>query len=502
MKLKLMLFVLVVTVAISLPGMAESRTVVFVTGDDEYHSREIMLPFAKKLEDDYGFTVVYLADEAPGADTDSDHDPKPTPLEGVEAIEDADLVVLYVRFRNWDEASMKIFMNYFDSGKPGIAFRTTTHAFWNDRTFSPEYFGGHYKTHYTRGLVAQVDPDNTDHPMARGVPRKFSAEEGPYVSTPMSEGVTPVVLAYGHNRRSGEVGNDSYDSPNYPVAWAYDHKGARRAMITLGSDRVEDEESAMMQGLFYNAVFWALGDEVPAGGVLAAGDDFEGVKETRAYETPKHNYPAPPAFTAKNGWEMLFDGSDLSQWKHYDVSIPPYGIHLDERAASEGPIDYTKSPARWKIEDGAAVARVGYGDIVTKAAYSEYELRLDFLVPDAPDWVTGEWRGNSGVYLNGSFEIAISDTHGKEPSDRSNGAIYRETAPKSEASKPAGQWQTLEVTFKGGKATVVLSGETIHKDVSLSEPTPYGFEDTESGPIRLQAESSSVRFANIAIKPL
>ena len=116
--------------------------------------------------------------------------------------------------------------------------------------------------------------------------------------------------------------------------------------------------------------------------------------------------------------------------------------------------------------------------------------------------MTGEWRGNSGVYLNGAFEIAILDTHGQKPSDRSNGAIYRQKAPDVEASKPAGHWQTLEITFKESAATVVLNGKTIHEKVPLKESTPYGFENKKSGPIRLQAETSSVRFANIAIRPL
>lgn len=173
-------------------------------------------------------------------------------------------------------------------------------------------------------------------------------------------------------------------------------------------------------------------------------------------------------------------------------------------------------PARWEIEDGAVVARVGYGDIITKAEYTDYELRLDYFIPQQPEWVKGEWRGNSGIFLNGSYEIAILDSHGRKLDKRSNGAIYRRKAPDQEASKPAGEWQTLEVRMEEGKATVKLNGKVIHKNVPLEEPTFYGFparkfpegswqfEDdiTAQGPIRLQAETAYVRFANIAIKPL
>ncbi len=495
---------------------ADSLTIVFVTGDDEYHSREVMVPYAQKLKEDYGFRVIYIKDEAPGADLAPNHDPQPSVLPDADKIKEADLMVVFMRFRRWEPKSLKMFMDHFEKGKPAVGIRTTTHAFWKDRTFSPRYFGGHYKTHYHERIVGQVNPHYADHPMVRGVQKKFGQGEGPYVSTPLSEGAIPVVFSYGHDRETPGIGNDHFDSPQYPVAWTFHDKGARRAMITLGSDRVNDHEFDVMLNLFYNAVFWSLGFQVPEGGVLAAGDDFKRVKENEPYEPVEHKVPAPPAFTAGDGWEMLFDGKDLSKWRHWDVSLPPYGVPLDTRANSEGPIDYALSPARWEIKDGTVVARVGYGDIITKAEYTDYQLRLDFNIPPQPEWVEGEWRGNSGVFLNGSYEIAILDSFGQAPSDRTNGALYRRKAPDQEASKPAGEWQTLEVTMEGGKATVKLNGKVIHNKVTLEEPTLHGFpsrnfpegswqkEDNifSQGPIRLQAETSYVRFANIAIKPL
>ena len=264
--------------------------------------------------------------------------------------------------------------------------------------------------------------------MVRGVERKWGEGEGPYVSIPLTEGTTPLVFSYGHYREWDEspgVGNDSYDSPTYPVAWAFNHEGARRAMITLGSYRVGDLKADYFQNLFYNSIFWSLGYEVPQKGVLAAGKNFQMRKEASSYAAEKNPVPPVPEFEKLEDWEMLFDGKDLSQWKHYDVTIPPNMLYLDLRANSEGPIDYTLSGARWKVEDGAAIARPGYGDIITKQHYNNYRLRFDYYISPYPEWVTGEWRGNSGVYLNGSWEIALLDSYGQQPSDRSNGAIYR-----------------------------------------------------------------------------
>jgi hypothetical protein len=501
-------------------GQSESDapTVVFVTGGDEYQSRERMKPFAGHLEKQYGFKVIYIADEAPGADTDPDHDPKPTVLPDAELIKEADLMVVFMRFRNWEPTSFKYFMDHFEAGKPAVGIRTTTHAFWEDRTFAPKNFGGHYKTHYTERIVCQVNPEHAGHPMVRGVKRKWGEGEGPYVSIPLTEGATPVVFSYGHFRESAGIGNDSYDSPNYPVAWAFEDNGARRPMITLGSYRVGDLKADYFQNLFYNSVFWALGYEVPSDGVLSAGENFKMVKEKSPYVPSKQEIPPPPTPGFEgDDWEVLFGGDDLSKWRHYDITIAPQLLYLDLRADSRGPVDYTLSEARWKVEGNAVVARPGYGDIVTKQYYTNYRLRFDFYIPESPAWVTGEWRGNSGVYLNGSWEISLLDSYGRQPSDRSNGAFYRFKAPTEEASKPAGQWQTMEVDFIKGIATVRLNGKTIHDKVKLEKPTFMGFPAAKvwpdesfpdyygtvtEGPIRLQAENAEVRFANIAIQRL
>lgn len=530
------------TAQLTAQSSQDRPTVVFVTGGDEYQSRERMLPYAEKLEKEYGFKVIYIKDEAPGADEDPDHDPKPTVLPNADKIKEADLMVVFMRFRNWEPRSLKLFMEHYEKGKPAVAIRTTTHAFWKDRTFAPTYFGGHYKTHYTSGIVCQVNPEQADHPMVRGVERKWGQGEGPYVSTPLTEGATPVVFSYGHFRGESEeeeeeeeefdeaklaamlaakewtIGNDSYDSPNYPVAWAYNHEGARRAMITLGSYRVGDLKADYFKNLFYNSVFWALGYEIPENGVLSEGKNFTRIKEKTVYSAEKVALPAPPKYTPAEDWELLFDGTNLSQWRHYDVvTTTPYLLYTDKRADSRGPIDYTLAPARWKIENGAVVARPGYGDIITKEHFNNYQLRFDFLIPKTPDWVTGEWKGNSGVYLNGSWEIALLDSYGHVPTERSNGAIYREKAPDEEASKPAGQWQTMDITFKHGVLSAKLNGELIHHQVKMGRPTFMGFPTAQSwpegsfpyferivteGPIRLQAENASVRFANIAIKRL
>ena len=484
-------------------------TVVFITGDDEYKSREIMLPFAKQLEQDYGFKIIYLKDEAIGAHRRE----AATVLEGAERIKEADLMVLFVRFRKWESKSYNLFMDHFNAGKPVLGIRTTTHAFWEDKEWAPKYLGGHYKTHPHKEIVCQVNPEHKTHPMVRGVSRKFAETEGPYVSTPLTEGAVPIMLSYGWKRwgkpllwpgRKKHDGNDSFESPTAPVVWTFNQDVARRGMITLLSSRSNSHLKPYSRKLFFNSVFWALGLEVPKNGVLSAGADLVVEKEKTPYRQPKVDYPAPPIYKTPKGWVSLFDGKNLDQWKHYDyISVEPKLQKVDARAATIAPFDPIQSPARWLVENDTTTARIGYGDIMTKKSYKNFKLHLDFLVPNEPDWVKNEWKGNSGIFLRGAYEICIFNSFGDSPGDRTNGAIYRQAAPLKEASLPAGQWQTYDITVIDKTVTIILNGKIIHEYVQLKEPTPYGFPVTrDGGPIRLQSECSAVQFANIAIKEI
>ncbi|WDE99449.1 hypothetical protein PQO03_16555 [Lentisphaera profundi] len=305
----------------------KKATIAIITGGDEYNSGEIMKPFAKKLEDDFGFKVILIHDDAPGINGDKDHDPKPTILKGAAQIKDADLLIVFMRFRNWEPKSLKFFMDHFNSGKPALAIRTTTHGFWKDRTFAPVHFGGHYKTHKHRLTVAQVNPQYLGHPILRGVDRKFAEHEGPYLSTPLTEGAEPLILSYGsREKRTSKknkafdkiIGSDSFDSPVAPIVWTFKDKGARRAMITPMSYRAGTQDSKWAQNIFYNSVFWALSYEVPEGGVLSKGKDIRIEKEAKAYLVPQLQYPEAPSYSLPQGWTTLFNGQDLKQWKHYD----------------------------------------------------------------------------------------------------------------------------------------------------------------------------------------
>ena len=115
---------LLATVLLLNPGLPQDSRphVVFVVGEGEYRSEVTMPALAERLEDTWGWrTTVLLDQELHTGDTN--HVP------GLEALDEADLVVLYLRFRQWPRADLEALTAYVDGGGALVGFRTSTHAF-------------------------------------------------------------------------------------------------------------------------------------------------------------------------------------------------------------------------------------------------------------------------------------------------------------------------------------------------------------------------------------
>jgi len=178
-----------------------------------------------------------------------------------------------------------------------------------------------------------------------------------------------------------------------------------------------------------------------------------------------------------DGWIVLFDGKDLSGW------------HKARPVHTDDPL--------WTVEDGAMTnlppdAR----DIATKAEFGDFDLILEYRTVK---------EGNSGVYLRGRIEVQVFDSCGKKTPDTSDdGAIFGQVAPAVNASKPAGEWNTLELRLVGAVITVKLNGQTIHDKVKLEKvcngALPGGLLDP--GPIRLQGDHGKVWYRNLKLRPV
>ena len=210
-----------------------------------------------------------------------------------------------------------------------------------------------------------------------------------------------------------------------------------------------------------------------------------------------------PTLGAKppNGAIVLFDGSDLDQW----VSLAnPSGLN------NQSSDEMQTKPAQWNIVDGAIEVRPGTGLIVTKRKFTNFKLHMEFRTPFMPE-ARGQDRGNSGVYLQGRYEIQILDSYGLIGWDNECGGIYRIASPDVNMCAPPIQWQTYDITFhapsfndagvkiENAHVTVLHNGQIIHDDAELPNPTPEALDDHEAEPggIYFQDHDNLVQYRNI-----
>lgn len=189
-------------------------------------------------------------------------------------------------------------------------------------------------------------------------------------------------------------------------------------------------------------------------------------------------FTSTSAFAAEEGFDPLFNGKDTTGWK------------LRRPAGHNS----------WSIAGGVLKNTVNAGehgtDLVTERKFWNFTVRYEFQVPDG---------SNSGFYLRGRHEIQIlGDFKSGQATKGGNGAIYNLTAPSEFASKPGGEWQTVEATIIDNKITVILNGKKIHDNVVCDVATGSEIDGNvkEPGPIFLQGDHGTVSFRNLRIKVL
>lgn len=267
----------------------EAPHVVFVMGDEEYRSEESMPMLAKILKREMGakITLCYSVDSSGTIDPNrQDH------IAGLEALEEADLMVMFARFRALPREEAKYILDYAESGKPIVGFRTSTHTFlyekdssmmhlnneWPTKVFGQQWITHHGHFEDGNAPLTSVSPlPDTQTPILNGV-EPFEAYSWLYHvhggdwklhgdSKPFLEGRT---LRSNHEE-DGKL--DEFPLTN-PVAWTKTYTGesgkpARVFFTTLGHPY--DFKIESMRKLALNGIYWALGreSEIPEDGVNA-----------------------------------------------------------------------------------------------------------------------------------------------------------------------------------------------------------------------------------------
>jgi type 1 glutamine amidotransferase len=268
-------------------GPGKGKHIVFVSGDEEYRSEEALPQLAKILAKHQGFkcTVLFAIDPKTGFIRPNVNNNIP----GLEALQTADLMVIFTRFRNLPDDQMKYVAEYVESGKPVVGLRTATHAFnisgsktyekyhWQakgewDGGFGRYVLGETWISHHgghgsqaTRGIIAT---DEKDHPILKGIKDGdvFGLTDVYGVRLPLPGDSKPLILGqvvdgmkFDDKPFTGGKKND----PMMPVAWVktfkVGEKTGRAFTTTMGAS--QDLQFEGTRRLIVNACLWAAGLE-------------------------------------------------------------------------------------------------------------------------------------------------------------------------------------------------------------------------------------------------
>jgi hypothetical protein len=155
---------------------------------------------------------------------------------------------------------------------------------------------------------------------------------------------------------------------------------------------------------------------------------------------------------------------------------------------------FADKPSGWVVADAVLTNEQTGNNIISERRFKDFKLVMEYKV---------EKDSNSGLYLRGRYELQVLDDAGKPTSPTGNMAVYGRVAPSANASKPAGEWQTTEVTLVGNRVTVVLNGQKIHDDVAIDGITGGALDshEGEPGPVYLQGDHGGLSFRNIVVTP-
>jgi len=220
------------------------------------------------------------------------------------------------------------------------------------------------------------------------------------------------------------------------------------------------------------------------------------------YWTPQPKIVTPGNIqtnTAPSDAIVLFDGKNLDAWE-----------------SSRG-----GGPAQWIVENGAFTVNKKSGDIQTKQKFDNFQLHIEWLIPEN---ITGtsQGRGNSGVFLQGMYEIQVLDCYNNETYvNGQTGSVYKQTPPLANAMRKPGEWNVYDIIYSAPifkedgtyrvppTVTVIHNGIVLQNHTTILGTTEYiGFPQIKphgAGPIILQSHgdpSEPISFRNIWIREL
>ena len=158
----------------------------------------------------------------------------------------------------------------------------------------------------------------------------------------------------------------------------------------------------------------------------------------------------------------------------------------------------------WSFKDGVLMNRVIGEDGKNKHGTNLRTIAATFEDFNLKTEVNMAKDGNSGIYLRGIYEIQMTDSYGKGLDRHHMGALYGRITPSVSAEKPAGEWQTVDITLCDRHVTVILNGKTIIDNQPVLGCTGGAITPDEfvPGPIYLQGDHTDVSYRNMVLTPI
>jgi len=329
-----------------------------------------------------------------------------------------------------------------------------------------ELVGGYFKSH-PQIQQADIHIEDSSHPSTTFLPKLWQRvdEWYDYRVNPRSK-VRVLATLNEKSYKGGGMGTD------HPIIWCHEFEGGRAWYTGLGHTKETYSELLYRQHLT-EGILWAA----------------------------QAKRPSEAASIQLNSW------IDVKGWSNIgEAALATDGVKLALVSKGEG-----------VLMNG--LTSTASSHLISKAEHDDAQVHVEFMMPKG---------GNSGIYLQGRYEVQLLDSFGKANKDLEHsdvGGIYQRwkndqgfegTPPAINASLAPGKWQTMDITFraprfKAGKKVedafmveVRLNGVVVQSKVRLSGPTRASMAETEvaTGPLYLQGDHGQIAFRNVWVKPL
>jgi hypothetical protein len=272
----------------------------------------------------------------------------------------------------------------------------------------------------------------------------------------------------------------------------------------LGTVRIEDRELVFRTGRADNPTGPEYRAVVEDGRLIGRHSVTQGGGGRRGNPDPNAPPPPPPTQRVVN-WvgvrPPVWPPSDANATHTYGTPVRLF----DNASLDMWGVQFPNRPIGWRIEDDAMTnahdttlgdRRAAGNNLVSKEKFLNFKLEAEYKLAEG---------SNSGIYLRGRYELQIlDDINGTGRPDLGHMAIYGRTPPLLKASRPAGEWQTMEAVLVGNRLTVTLNGQRVHDNAVVLGVTGGMLDNDElaPGPIMVQGDHSDIWIRKLVLTPI